>query len=194
MSIGFSFRNSYGEDYAFVLDGYGLTLQQVTTAVPASLGIRVRHSTWVDGITELLTRYEYRGQQLEAFKRAAPLCEEHGPKDGGGTRSGCPYCAIVKLYAALSRIDYACGEPNEMEVSDFDVHMNEDAVVDRVKAMRAERDAVQKRLDELVAYVKQVEDDCRVLAAEVKQLRRSVHPDLRNDYSPAVRGALGRWE
>ena len=44
-----------------------------------------------------------------------------------------------KLCAALSQIDYAAeepnaGEPNDMQVSGFDVHCNEDAVVVHVKA------------------------------------------------------------
>lgn len=64
--------------------------------------------------------------------RVAPVCEEHGDK-GGGSRSGCPYCAIISLYAALSKIDYICGAPNEMEVSAFDVYYNEQAVVEHVQ-------------------------------------------------------------
>jgi hypothetical protein len=39
----------------------------------------------------------------------------------------------IKLSYAIDRIDYACGEPNEMEVSDYAIHQNEDRVVQRVK-------------------------------------------------------------
>jgi hypothetical protein len=63
--------------------------------------------------------------------RLAPLCEEHG--SGSGARSGCPYCAILKLQAALSRIDYLCGKPNDMEVSDYDVYYVESEVVKNVE-------------------------------------------------------------
>jgi len=48
-------------------------------------------------------------------------------------RDGC-----IKLSAALSEIDYLCGEPNEMHVSGFDVHCNEDAVVDSVRRLGRE--------------------------------------------------------
>lgn len=64
-------------------------------------------------------------------KRLAPLCEEHG--SGRGARSGCPYCAIIKLTAALSKIDYLCGPPNEMQCSGYDVHCDENAVVEHVR-------------------------------------------------------------
>ena len=39
----------------------------------------------------------------------------------------------IRLSYAIDRIDYACGEPNEMEVSDYAIHQNEERVVQRVK-------------------------------------------------------------
>lgn len=39
----------------------------------------------------------------------------------------------IKLSYAIDRIDYACGEPNEMEVSDYAMHQNEERVIQRVK-------------------------------------------------------------
>lgn len=53
----------------------------------------------------------------------------------------------IELNLAIDRIDYACGEPNEMEVSDYAVHQNEEAVVERVKTMLAQLRAAQEWKD-----------------------------------------------
>jgi hypothetical protein len=45
--------------------------------------------------------------------------------------------------AALGRIDYLCGEPNEMECSAYDVHKDETAVIKAVEKLKAERDALR---------------------------------------------------
>jgi hypothetical protein len=44
--------------------------------------------------------------------------------------------ACVRLAVALSQIDYACGEPNDMRASGYDVHCDEEIVVRNVEAMR----------------------------------------------------------
>lgn len=41
----------------------------------------------------------------------------------------------ISLSHAIDRIDYACGDPNEMGVSDYCVHQNEELVIERVKDM-----------------------------------------------------------
>lgn len=51
----------------------------------------------------------------------------------------------IKLSFAIDRIDYACGNPNEMEVSDYALHQNEEHVVQRVKEkLEAMREAIKE--------------------------------------------------
>jgi len=75
-------------------------------------------------------------RELAAYKAAAPLCAEHQPN--GGARATCLVCAVQELSAAISRIDYELGEPNEMEVSGFDVHCNPEPVVAGARNLRRE--------------------------------------------------------
>lgn len=85
--------------------------------------------------------------ELSQYKASAPLCEEHKPN--GGARATCLVCACIKLSAAIDRIDYACGEPNEMEVSGYTIHCNEDVVVENVQKLKAERDALKADAERL---------------------------------------------
>lgn len=71
---------------------------------------------------------------LEEYAAAAPLCVTHQPR-GGGKRAGCLVCHLEKLSAALSRIDYACVEPNEMGLSSYDLHFDEAHVVKHVQEL-----------------------------------------------------------
>jgi len=75
---------------------------------------------------------------------AAPLCDA----PNGGVRSSCLVCGLIKLSSALSRICYATEPPNEMECSAYDVHCDEDAVVDAVKAQRAQLDEARTALEQ----------------------------------------------
>jgi hypothetical protein len=72
-------------------------------------------------------------RELAAYKAAAPLCEQHKPD--GGHRSGCLVCGLIEYSNALSRIDYLCGGPNEMEVSGYDVHVTPELVVGAVSKL-----------------------------------------------------------
>ncbi len=74
--------------------------------------------------------------EREHWQAATALCDEHKP--GGGSRGYCVICAGEALSAALSKISYLCGEPNEMEVGPYDVHYDENAVVAQVREMRAD--------------------------------------------------------
>ena len=60
------------------------------------------------------------------------------------------------LARALSRIDYACGEKNDMECSLYDVDCDEERVVGRVQSLLAERD---KEVERLKAEI-QIEREC----------------------------------
>lgn len=77
-------------------------------------------------------------------------------------RDGC-----ISLSRSIECIDYACGEPNEMGVSEYCVHQNDEAVVARVKGMRetlrnaeaelsvatAERDDSRRKMIDLEEHV-----------------------------------------
>ena len=83
----------------------------------------------------ILDALDARERRIEEVEKAVQLCADHQPH--GGARSGCVICAGMRLIAALSRIDYICGSPNEYKVSGYDVHCNEDAVVERVQRLCA---------------------------------------------------------
>ena len=58
-------------------------------------------------------------------------------------REGC-----ISLSHSIDRIDYLCGEPNEVGVSDYCIHQNDAAVVERVKKLRQERDDMREAIRE----------------------------------------------
>jgi hypothetical protein len=89
---------------------------------------------------------------LAAYKAAATLCEKHKPT--GGTRSECVICVGESLSSALSRIDYICGTPNDMQCSGYDVHCNEAAVVDAVADLRKRYDDALEVIDQCAAVFK----------------------------------------
>jgi hypothetical protein len=76
--------------------------------------------------------------ERERWMAATALCDKHQPS--GGTRGHCVICAGEALSAALSKISYLCGEPNEMGVGPYDLHCDENSVVEQVRTMRAHAD------------------------------------------------------
>lgn len=81
-------------------------------------------------------------------------------------RIGC-----ISLSHSIDRIDYACGEPNEMGVSNYCIHQNDEAVVERVKKKFAEKNEQMHRADEII------KDDARridALHAEIQAMREAI--------------------
>lgn len=76
-------------------------------------------------------RYGVLADKIDRLEAAVQLCEKHQPN--GGVRAQCVICSGEALSAALSKISYLCSDPNEMEVSPYDIHFDEDAVVDQVR-------------------------------------------------------------
>lgn len=85
---------------------------------------------------DIIKRQQRRIAELE---KALPTCDKHKPM--GGARATCVVCAGIKLSGALSQISYLCGPPNEMEVSEYDTHYDEQLVVEQVRKSIAELEA-----------------------------------------------------
>lgn len=89
-------------------------------------------------LKKLRTELASAQQAKQDALKAGGFCEKHHPD--GGTRN-CVICAGEALMAALSRISYACEPPNEMGVSIYAVHMDEEGVVQRVQEMAKAKQA-----------------------------------------------------
>lgn len=100
-----------------------------------------------DEAADLLEKQAARIAELE---KALPTCDEHKPR--GGARATCIICACEKLSGALSQISYLCGPPNELEVSEYDTHYDEQLVVEQVRKriaeLEAERDSYKAMVKE----------------------------------------------
>lgn len=84
------------------------------------------------------------------LEKAVGLCDEHQPT--GGSRN-CVICGLMEMSRALSRIDYLLGDPNLMEVSDYDVHANPQVVVERLKAFLVHASAEAAVAGERINYL-----------------------------------------
>jgi hypothetical protein len=90
-------------------------------------------------------------RELDMYKLAFPTCDAHKPR--GGARGNCLLCGVKALSAALSQIDYALGEPNEMRVSMYDVDCNEDRVVKATQAFREKANELARCLEADIALL-----------------------------------------
>ena len=102
-------------------------------------------------------------------KKSAPLCDKHKPT--GGARSVCLICAIRAQQVCLSKISYACEPPNEMEVSAYDWHGDEDSVVDQVKKAIARIKVLE---DALRKAIVQNEHDMLMTGEELRAARAAL--------------------
>lgn len=98
----------------------------------------VRHEVVFSPVARKLER------ELDEALKAGGFCEKHKPD--GGARN-CLVCGCEKLSFALSQISYLCGAPNEMRVSEYDTHFNEEEVVKQVDQLRAELSEANQKLN-----------------------------------------------
>lgn len=71
-------------------------------------------------------------KQRDDAMNAGGFCIKHKPT--GGVRN-CLICACMKLTHTLEKIDYELSEPNEMGVSDYCLHYDEEEVLRKVKEL-----------------------------------------------------------
>ena len=83
-----------------------------------------------------------------------------------------------RLMAALSKIDYLCGKPNEMQLSDYDLHGDEQLVVKAVERLtnnHMDREQALEYLDNCIRFWRK---DTRDIAASYVDAFQSVRISL----------------
>jgi hypothetical protein len=123
-------------------------------------------------LDEAEAKLEAQAKRIAELEDAAPLCDKHKPN--GGKRAVCLVCALQEQSAALSQISYLCGPPNEMECGPYDIHCDESAVVEQVRAQA-------KRIAELEAALKGLLHVAVPSAARWDIARAALAPKESND-------------
>jgi len=140
--------------------------------------------TLLEALTILNNRHREQIGKLE--RERDELRESKANAYAAKYRDGC-----ISLSHSIDRIDYLCGEPNEMGVSDYCVHQNDEAVVERVRQLRKERDELREALSGRTVSCSRCNEAGYKLAgfeAEVAGLRAE-NEDLRDEARNAIRRA-----
>lgn len=113
-------------------------------------------------------------------------CDKHA-RPGGHTN--CLTCACEELSDALSEIDYAIGKPNEMHVSDYDVHADPQTVVERITELTVWTVKAFDFLYDLASRPCTYDEcvgDCTTCRAQQLTLDKDSEPSRRSLGSPSV--------
>lgn len=120
------------------LSRLAIETHQAMLGSPTAIGAEIIQSAIDKAVDEkaaqLITNFNIERKELveraEKAEAAAGFCDKHKP-DGG--HRNCLVCGCENLQHALIRISYLCETPNEMQVSDYSIHYNEDAVVKQLQ-------------------------------------------------------------
>jgi hypothetical protein len=138
---------------------------------------RAQHAADIKELNERLTK-----QQSDMLNTIVELRKE---SDLLKTREKQLERGCIELSYAIGRIDYLCDEPNEMEVSEYDVHQNESIVVERITKLLEELKSLRRWKSEQLA-VETSWDEQKV----GKLLNLPIGSAIRPAIQPAIEGMI----